>query len=491
MKYKLKEIFDLHMGKTPSRNNAEYWNSNEYKWISIADLSKTGKYIRDTKEHLSKQAIDESGIKLIPANTVIMSFKLSIGKTAITAEDMYSNEAIMAFHDKHVVDILPEYLFYMFKFKNWDEGSNKAVMGKTLNKATLSDVEIDVCSIEKQREIVDILNKIMNILENRDNEIVLLDNLIKARFVEMFGNARENPKGYKMVLFNDIVEYMGDIGSNGANKGMSSFISDLILENKGTFENKRSCDMNAYGVYGKTVQRTLFEGDEKKRYIHIYHSISKDADEREHFENALRERTALLMSHQNETVEFGSAYEKYFYLHYDKDGVFLYPEEKTTVTEREISLCGYFVIITSERMTAKEALHLYKSRDVSEKFFASDKSFLGNKSMRSHTNEGVEGRIFTQFIALIIRNKIYTALQEENEKLEKKQNYMTVPAAVGELEKIEMTRQTDNVYRLDHAVTAKQKKILKAFGMNEGNITYRAGEISNTLKKSNIQKERR
>ena len=135
-------------------------------------------------------------------------------------------------------------------------------------------------------------------------------------------------------------------------KGMSSFISDLILENKGTFENKRSCDMNAYGVYGKTVQRTLFEGDEKKRYIHIYHSISKDADEREHFENALRERTALLMSHQNETVEFGSAYEKYFYLHYDKDGVFLYPEEKTTVTEREISLCGYFVIITSERMTA-------------------------------------------------------------------------------------------------------------------------------------------
>ena len=49
--------------------------------------------------------------------------------------------------------------------------------------------------------------------------------------------------------------------------------------------------------------------------------------------------------------------------------------------------------------------------------------------MRSHTNEGVEGRIFTQFIALIIRNKIYTALQEENEKLEKKQNYMTGPAA--------------------------------------------------------------
>lgn len=273
-------------------------------------------------------------------------------------------------------------------------------------------------------------------------------------------------------------------------KGMSSFISDLILENKGTFESKRSCDMNAYGVYGKTVQKALFEGDEKTRYVHIYHSISKEADERVAFENDLRERTALLMSHQNEAVEFGAAYERYFYLHYDKDGVFLYPEEKTTVTEREISLCGYFVIITSERMTAKEALHLYKSRDASEKLFAADKSFLGNKSMRSHTNEGIEGRIFTQFIALIIRNKIYTSLQEAGEQFEKKQNYMTVPAAIKELEKIEMTRQTDNIYRLDHAVTAKQKKILKAFGMNEGTITYRAGEISNTLREASLQKER-
>ena len=65
-----------------------------------------------------------------------------------------------------------------------------------------------------------------------------------------------------------------------------------------------------------------------------------------------------------------------------------------------------------------------------------DKSFFGNKSMLRIQNEGVEGRIFTQFIALIIRNKIYTALQEENEKLEKKQNYMTVPAAIRNLRRL-------------------------------------------------------
>ncbi|WP_195635100.1 restriction endonuclease subunit S, partial [Blautia massiliensis (ex Durand et al. 2017)] len=186
MRYKLKEIFDLQMGKTPSRNNPDYWCTEDNKWISIADLTKAGKYISDTKEFLSDAAVKESGIKIIPANTVIMSFKLSIGKTAITAEDMYSNEAIMAFHDKHAVDILPEYIFYLFKYRNWDESSNKAVMGKTLNKATLSEMEIDVCSIKKQREIVAVLDKMMRVLVNREKELFLLDNLIKARFVEMF-----------------------------------------------------------------------------------------------------------------------------------------------------------------------------------------------------------------------------------------------------------------------------------------------------------------
>lgn len=200
MRYKLKDIFDLQMGKTPSRNNSEYWNTEDYKWISIADLGKTGKYISETKEYLSESAVTDSGIKVIPANTVVMSFKLSIGKTAITAEDMYSNEAIMAFHDRHVIDILPEYIYYMFKYKNWDEGSNKAVMGKTLNKATLSEVEIDIRSMEEQREIVNVLDKMMAVLARREAELVLLDDLIKARFVELFGDTVLNPFGWEKDL---------------------------------------------------------------------------------------------------------------------------------------------------------------------------------------------------------------------------------------------------------------------------------------------------
>ncbi len=204
-KYKLEDIFDLQMGKTPSRNNPEYWNTCDNKWISIGDLTQAGKYITDTKEYLSDSAVEESGIKIIPANTVVMSFKLSIGKTAITSEDMYSNEAIMAFHDKHVAELMPEYIYYMFKYRNWDEGTNKAVMGKTLNKATLSKVEIEVCSLEKQKEIVELLDKVSAILEGRYEELQKLDKLIKARFVELFGD-ENNSKNWDVVNIEKVAD---------------------------------------------------------------------------------------------------------------------------------------------------------------------------------------------------------------------------------------------------------------------------------------------
>jgi transposase len=151
-----------------------------------------------------------------------------------------------------------------------------------------------------------------------------------------------------------------------------------------------------------------------------------------------------MAEHQDEEISFGPKYSKYFYLHYDKTGkIFLMAEEKTAVTEREIDLCGYFVIVTSDKMTAKEALHLYKSRDFSEKAFRGDKSYLGDKSMRTQSTESTSAKIFVEFVALIILNKIYTSLLDEMTRLGKKPNYMTVPAAIKELEKIELTRQTD------------------------------------------------
>ena len=196
MEYRLEELFDLQMGKTPSRSVTEYWESGNNKWISIADLSKCGKYIYDTKECLSDIAVSESGIKQIPANTVVMSFKLSIGKTAITSEPMYSNEAIMSFRDRKLVQLLPEYIYYLLLSKNWDDGTNKAVMGKTLNKATLSKVKVNIHSMQEQQEIVYVLNQATALIELHQQQLQKLDELVKARFVEMFGDININDKNW-------------------------------------------------------------------------------------------------------------------------------------------------------------------------------------------------------------------------------------------------------------------------------------------------------
>jgi transposase len=84
--------------------------------------------------------------------------------------------------------------------------------------------------------------------------------------------------------------------------------------------------------------------------------------------------------------------------------------------EREIALCGYFVIVTSQKMTAEGALSLYKSRDTSEKLFRGDKSYLGNKSLRVYSDESAAAKIFIEFVALIARNKIYTCLKDETRR---------------------------------------------------------------------------
>ena len=202
--YKLKELFDLQMGKTPSRNNVDYWNDPVYKWISIGDLSKSGKYISETKEYLSEKAIIESGISIIPENTVIMSFKLSIGKTAITSEPMYSNEAIMSFRDKHITELMPDYIYYLLLSKDWDVGTNKAVMGKTLNKATLSEIVVGIHDIAEQKIIVSTLDKLGTIIEERKIELQKLDELIKARFVEMFGEGLADDGKYPLIPISEI-----------------------------------------------------------------------------------------------------------------------------------------------------------------------------------------------------------------------------------------------------------------------------------------------
>ena len=148
---KVSELFSLQMGKTPSRDNSAYWSSPDHKWISIADLGKYEKFTNVTEESISDEAVQSTGIKIIPKGTVIMSFKLSVGKTAITSEDIYSNEAIVAFIPKDDT-YKTEYLYDLVSYYDWLEHAIQAVKGKTLNKESLGVNNLIIPPVDFQKK---------------------------------------------------------------------------------------------------------------------------------------------------------------------------------------------------------------------------------------------------------------------------------------------------------------------------------------------------
>ena len=197
MLYKLSDVFDLQMGKTPSRDNNMYWKDGNLPWVSIADLSKSQIYIENSKEMITNLAAKDTLMKCIPQDTVIMSFKLSLGKTAITKTPLYTNEAIMAFIDKKVIQIEPKYIYFLFRNIKWGQYTNNAVKGKTLNKKFFSDFQIYIPEYNQQTNIASILIRINKILEYKHSLIKVYDVLIKSRFDE-FNKNNNNVKVSKL-----------------------------------------------------------------------------------------------------------------------------------------------------------------------------------------------------------------------------------------------------------------------------------------------------
>lgn len=229
---KLGDVFTLQMGKTPDRNKLSYFSKVGNKWISIADITKSDKFIKETKECITDVAVQESGIKKIPQNTVIMSFKLSIGKTAITTEVCYSNEAIMAFLPNGLCDFDNNYLYHLFSNKNWSEGSNKAVKGITLNKESLSNVYIPLPPLETQQKIAAVLDKVQKIISESKAILEKYDTLIKSRFIEMFGDPIQNPMGWEVKKLKETTDIItGNTPSRKEKDNYGYFIEWIKTDN--------------------------------------------------------------------------------------------------------------------------------------------------------------------------------------------------------------------------------------------------------------------
>ena len=215
MRVKLGDIFEIGSGGTPSKSHPEYYGG-DIPWVKTGDLK--NEYLYEVEDFITEEGLKNSAAKVYEADTVLIAmYGATIGATSILKINACTNQACAAF--KKNEQVIPEYLYYFLRSKK-KKFVKDGVGGAQPNISAgyLKKVEMELPSIEDQRVIVDILETISDIVIKRKQEIQSLDNLIKARFVEMFGDVRENPNGYVVVPFIDIVEYMGDIGSNGANK---------------------------------------------------------------------------------------------------------------------------------------------------------------------------------------------------------------------------------------------------------------------------------
>lgn len=270
-------------------------------------------------------------------------------------------------------------------------------------------------------------------------------------------------------------------------KGRKSLVSSIVLSVKGGFENKRSDYIWEYSVSGTTVEGKLYEGDGKARFFHVFYSAYNNARERHDLELRLRKLSCeldRLLGKDCSDLKLGK-FEEFYNLEFSREGkkrkILVMYSEKAGKIEAMVDLFGYFCIISSDRMTARDALLLYKGRDSSEKLFAADKTFLGSRAERVQTEGSLRSKLFIEFLALIIRSRFYACISDHVHATRTRRNYLNVVSVITELQKIELIRIGDGVYRLDHAITARQKEILSIFGMSDDDMRAECRGISNEL----------
>jgi len=191
---RLSDICATELGKTPSRANAAFWDKKRETtnvWLSIADLLKAEESVAvDSMKYLSDKGAAIS--KIVRKGTLLVSFKLTLGRLAFAGRDLYTNEAIAALNLFHESEPSKEFLFYFLHFFDWRKAAENDVKlkGMTLNKAKLKEIQVSFPPLVEQRRIVRILDETFNGIA-----------IAKANAEKNLQNARTLIDSYREIAF--------------------------------------------------------------------------------------------------------------------------------------------------------------------------------------------------------------------------------------------------------------------------------------------------
>jgi type I restriction enzyme S subunit len=174
----LKDVVNISIGRTPPRQEFHWFSKNpsDVKWISIKDLGTSGVFVFNTAENLTKEAVKSFNIPIIPKDTVILSFKMTVGRVGITTEEMLSNEAIahFIFHEK--TPFTKEYLYFYLKRFNYDSLGTTSSIVTAINSSMIKDIIIKTPSKSNMANFKEIVEKQFEKIKMNQIQIRTLEN---------------------------------------------------------------------------------------------------------------------------------------------------------------------------------------------------------------------------------------------------------------------------------------------------------------------------
>lgn len=230
---RLGDICTVISGTTPKSSCPEYWDG-DLNWVTPAELNDDSDVIYESQRKITKQAVVDSSLKSFPAGTVLFSSRAPIGKVAIAGTEMYCNQGF-----KNLIcsdAIYNRYLYHFLKSKTeYLNSLGRGATFKEISKGIVEEIEIPLPSLEEQRRITALLDKVSDLIAKRRAQLDKLDLLVKARFVEMFGDPETNTKHWPVLPMGQVCSvgsskriYQSEQSSEGVPFWRVSNLTDLI-----------------------------------------------------------------------------------------------------------------------------------------------------------------------------------------------------------------------------------------------------------------------
>ena len=206
---KLGNFFTIASGGTPDKRNPSYYENGTIPWVKTGDLK--NQYVPAGIECITEEGLNNSSAKLFPPNTVLVAmYGATIGACSILTYEAATNQACAAFLPNE--NVLPTYLYYFLSSKR-DQFVKDGVGGAQPNISAgyLKNVQFDLVPVRQQEVIVERLDKIENLIALRKEQLAKLDQLVKSRFIELFGDPTDNPNNYPMKRIDEVAELVKGI----------------------------------------------------------------------------------------------------------------------------------------------------------------------------------------------------------------------------------------------------------------------------------------